>query len=307
VGTISSEIYTVGKDKKPKLVASGHSDGELWGLATNPINKNEYATASDDKTLRVWDASKRAVVRRADLKQPARSVEYSPDAKWLAVGFVNGSWSVFDYATLEEKGNKRNRKEAIHEIKFSPKGKYIAVGSHDNFVDVYNASGEMKLVGTAKGNSSYITHLDWSKDEKYFQTNSGAYEHLLYEVLDDGSGVRQVVDRKLTPKLHDFNVWHTWTGVLGDEVDGIWPAGSDGTDVNALDTATSGTALATGDDFGFVKIFPFPAPKSAQNSAKRYPGHSAHVTNVRFNADDTYLISTGGGDRSIFQWKVRSG
>ena len=34
-----------------------------------------------------------------------------------------------------------------------------------------------------------------------------------------------------------------------------------------------------------------------------YRGHSSHVTKVRFTADGNYLISTGGHDKSIFQWK----
>lgn len=33
-----------------------------------------------------------------------------------------------------------------------------------------------------------------------------------------------------------------------------------------------------------------------QAKHKRYFGHSAHVTNIRFSYDDKYVISTGGDD-----------
>lgn len=76
-------------------------------------------------------------------------------------------------------------------------------------------------------------------------------------------------------------------------------------DVNALDRSPDGKVIATADDFGFVKLFkyPCPTPKAAFN---KFTGHSSHVTNVMFTrnkTDQTYLVTTGGNDKCIFQWK----
>lgn len=36
---------------------------------------------------------------------------------------------------------------------------------------------------------------------------------------------------------------------------------------------------------------------------KKYIGHSAHVTNVRWSHDLQWVLSTGGADHSVFQWR----
>ncbi|KAJ8792129.1 hypothetical protein J1605_019980 [Eschrichtius robustus] len=67
----------------------------------------------------------------------------------------------------------KDRKEAIHELKYSPDGTYLAVGCNDNSVDIYGVSQRYKKFGECVGSLSFITHLDWSSDSRYLQTNDG--------------------------------------------------------------------------------------------------------------------------------------
>lgn len=55
--------------------------------------------------------------------------------------------------------------------------------------------------------------------------------------------------------------WMTWTGVIGTEVNGIWPKYSTVTNVNSVDANYSSAVLVTGDDLGLVKLFRFPCLK----------------------------------------------
>lgn len=35
----------------------------------------------------------------------------------------------------------------------------------------------------------------------------------------------------------------------------------------------------------------------------KYKGHSSHITNARFTQNKKYLLTTGGHDKCIFQWR----
>lgn len=53
--------------------------------------------------------------------------------------------------------------------------------------------------------------------------------------------------------------WATHTCVISYETIGIWPEGPDGSDINYCTRSGDGKLLATGDDYGKVKLFSHPA------------------------------------------------
>lgn len=50
-----------------------------------------------------------------------------------------------------------------------------------------------------------------------------------------------------------------------------------------------------------------PCVSPTQAPSHVYGGHGSHVTNVRFTHDDGHLVSLGGKDTSVFQWRVLGG
>ncbi|XP_064621338.1 echinoderm microtubule-associated protein-like 6 [Lineus longissimus] len=294
-GTQDSEIFEIGvrEREKPVCLVQGHAEGELWALAVHS-KKPIFATGSDDHTLRLWHMGDKAPLSRTTLDHNIRSCAFSEDGLHVAAGLADGSFTVLKTKDLSEIIHIKDRKEVIHEMKYSPDGKLLAVGSNDNFVDIYAVGQMYKKVSQCTGNSSFITHLDWSEDSKFIQTNSGAGERLFY---------RMPTGKQVTAKEEIRNIrWQTWTGVLGPEVNGIWEKYTDTNDINATDAFFGSECIVTGDDFGLVKLFKFPSLKKGAKFRK-YVGHSAHVTNARFSHDKQRVITTGGGDHAVFQWR----
>uniref|UniRef100_A0A8C1QI80 EMAP like 6 n=1 Tax=Cyprinus carpio TaxID=7962 RepID=A0A8C1QI80_CYPCA len=293
-GTQDSEIFEVMvRDRdKPLLIMQGHSEGELWALDLHP--KQPLAvTGSDDRSVRLWSLSEHTLIARCNMEEAVRSVSFNNDGSQLALGMKDGSFTVLRVRDMTEVVHIKDRKEVIHELKFSPDGSYLAVGSNDGFVDIYAVAQRYKKVGECNKSTCFITHLDWSVDSRFLQTNDGAGERFFYRMPTG----------KFMPKEEAKGIhWMRWTCVLGPEVNGIWPKYSNVNDINSVDANYSSAVLVTGDDFGLVKLFRFPCLKKAAKF-KKYIGHSAHVTNVRWSHDLQWVLSTGGADHSVFQWR----
>uniref|UniRef100_A0A8P0PAV1 EMAP like 5 n=1 Tax=Canis lupus familiaris TaxID=9615 RepID=A0A8P0PAV1_CANLF len=295
VGTQDSEIFeiVVHERNKPFLIMQGHCEGELWALAVHPT-KPLAVTGSDDRSVRIWSLVDHALIARCNMEEPIRCAAVNVDGIHLALGMKDGSFTVLRVRDMTEVVHIKDRKEAIHELKYSPDGTYLAVGCNDSSVDIYGVAQRYKKLGECVGSLSFITHLDWSSDSRYLQTNDGNGKRLFYRM----PGGKEVTNKEEIKGVH----WASWTCVSGLEVNGIWPKYSDINDINSVDGNYIGQVLVTADDYGIIKLFRYPCLRKGAKF-KKYIGHSAHVTNVRWSHDYQWVISIGGADHSVFQWK----
>ncbi|XP_005932651.1 echinoderm microtubule-associated protein-like 2 isoform X1 [Haplochromis burtoni] len=296
VGTTKNAIIRAAFPDTLTPIVQGHTD-ELWGLDIHPTME-QFVTCSQDKQVHLWDAHSHQPLWSKTIEDPGRSAGFHPSGAVLAVGTMTGKWLVLDTDTRDLVSMHTDGNEIISNVKYSPDGNFLAVASHDNFVYIYAVTEngrKYSRVGKCTGHSSFVTHVDWSKNSQYLVTNSGDYEILFWEA----SSGKHVTNMDTVRNLE----WATSTCTLSFNTFGIWPDGADGTDINAACRSHDGSLLASADDFGKVHLFSFPCSQPRAPS-QEYGGHSSHVTNVAFLHDDSHLISTGGKDTSILQWVV---
>ena len=201
VGLSDATILVItGETKTP--VMKGHHDGELWGL---DISDDTIVTTGDDNKLMSWSISNRKNLGTYKLNEKAgekikygassitnlpdnqcsRAVAYCPSLKHIAVATNNGELHIHSADDPSKILDIRaDATRWIEKIAYSPDGQWLAFGTHENKVIVYQTdkSGKYTVKGTVGGMSSYVMALDWTDDSTFFRTNSGAYEYLFYKV-----------------------------------------------------------------------------------------------------------------------------
>ncbi|XP_056298181.1 echinoderm microtubule-associated protein-like 3 isoform X2 [Pseudoliparis swirei] len=278
-------------------IVQGHVD-EMWGLATHP-SQNIFLSCGHDRQVCLWNTEEHMLDWCISLEDYGLCADFCPNGSVVSVGLSTGRWMVLDLQTREVVSESVDGNEQLSVMRYSPDGSFLAVGSHDNFIYIYSVSDSGRRYtrfGKCNGHSSFITHLDWAKDGNYVMSNSGDYEILYWDIVAGCKLLRNRFESK-------DREWASYTCVLGFHVMGVWLEGSDGTDINALCRSHSERLVAVADDFCKVHLFQYPCPKPKAPSHK-YEGHGSHVTNVCFTHSDSHLLSMGGKDTCILQWRV---
>ncbi|KAI4585656.1 hypothetical protein MJG53_005890 [Ovis ammon polii x Ovis aries] len=166
-----------------QIEVQGHTD-ELWGLATHPF-KDLLLTCAQDRQVCMWNSveHRREWTRLVD--EPGHCADFHPGGTVVAIGTHSGRWFVLDAETRDLVSVHTDGNEQLSVMRYSVDGTLLAVGSHDNFIYLYAVSENGRKYsrhGKCTGHSSYITHLDWSPDNKYIMSNSGDYEILYWDI-----------------------------------------------------------------------------------------------------------------------------
>jgi len=137
------------------------------------------ASASGDKTVRVWDVAtqQQSAVGPLRCQRGANTVIFSPEDGLVAAGDDSGRIYLWRTDTGEQAHEPLHAKDNVKDkrvwsVAFSPEGTRILSGGEDNVARIWDiAAGQCILV--LQGHTDSVQSVAWSSDEHVIGTGSG--------------------------------------------------------------------------------------------------------------------------------------
>lgn len=140
--------------------------------------------------------------------------------------------------------------------------------------------------------------MDWSKDTRFIAA-----------VTADFNLVHGDLKIQRVEKNHDVvrdQAWIDQTCTMGYNVAGTWNNvgyKNDPTSTTAVSINGRQDLVAAGDAQGFLRLFRHPCTTSRAEFNEEKTASNA-IVGIRFLYNDKYLISVGGADSTLLQWKI---
>lgn len=107
-----------------------------------------------------------------NLQEPVISLDWSPDAKFLAVAGTNGALVVLDAATGAVRHKPAGHRMGAMRVAWSPDGLWLASAGQDGKIKLWHSqTGE--LTRELAGGSAWVEHLEWSREGNLLLSAAG--------------------------------------------------------------------------------------------------------------------------------------
>ncbi|OUC12381.1 MAG: hypothetical protein B0A82_22685 [Alkalinema sp. CACIAM 70d] len=298
IRSLQKAVYAVREQNR----LEGHRD--YVRQASFSPDGQTIATASDDRTIKLWRRDGTLLKTLQNSRSYVWSVVFSPDGQTIATGDTGNTIKLWD-RTGKLLRTLKGHQGGVTCVVFSPDGQTLASSSSDNTVKLWNREG--KLLHTLVGHYDQVNQVRFSPDGQSLTTASSDRTLKLWKI--DGTLLKTFQGHRKEIGSVSFSPdGKTLASGSADKTIKLWKL--DGTliktltghskEVYTVNFSPDSQMLASGGEDKTVKLW-----KADGTFLQTLRGHSDAITNVNFSPDSQTLTSTSS-DGTARLWRLRS-
>ncbi|MDZ8090476.1 MAG: ribosome assembly protein 4 [Nostoc sp. DedQUE05] len=287
----------------------GHSSA-VNSIAYSP-NGQQLASASDDKTIKIWDVSSGKLLKSlTGHSDVVNSIAYNPNKQQLASASADKTIKIWDVSSGKLLKTLTGHSDVVNSIAYSPNGQQLASASRDKTIKIWDVSSG-QLLKTLTGHSKEVISIAYNPNKQQLASASADKTIKIWDVssgklLKSLTGHSDVVNsiaynpnkQQLASASADktIKIWDVSSGKLLKSLTGHISG------VFGVDYSRNGKQLASASGDNTIKIWDINSGKPT----KTLTGHSGLVYSVAYSPNKQQLVSASW-DKTIKIWDVSSG
>ncbi len=315
---VSKQATLPKPQKTTRHICTGHTS-RVTAVTWSP-GGTQIATASYDKTVRVWDASQgSSIITYRGHWDRVQAVAWSPDGRRIASAGDDGTVQVWEAATGQHVLTYRGHANAVSALAWSPDSKRIASASEDKTVQVWDVPSGV-LAFAYRSHTGKVLAVAWSPDGRRIASGSEDKSVQVWPPFKDKSSFfsafLQAPRGQFIYKGHSGRVnglgWSPnglrVASVGSDKSLQVWDSSTGrkyiiyrttSSGLNSVSWSPDGRYFASGGNDKMVQVW----DAITRSNVFTYRGHTGYVTSVAWSPDGKQLASASV-DHTMQVWQT---